>query len=535
VEEFKLVPIGRILESQTNPRKNFRDMEDLTKSIEENGVLVPLLVREKDGFYEIIAGARRYRAALEACCLELPVIVKEVTDDQALEIQVLENLQRVDVHPLEEAMGYKALLDRPGYDVTAVAAKVGKSESYIYQRIKLTELIQPAQDAFLEDKITAGHALLIARLQPDDQVKALEYCFDEGYHGYRNEPEVFLIPVRELATWIEETIHLNLGNAPFKPTDDKLIPDVGSCVECHKRTGFVPALFPDIKDKDTCTDRACYENKIQAHIEKTIAKAEKKRQDLARVSASWNCDDKSVLTQRDYHLIEGKEDACEHSRKGIVVDGYGGRGRIIEICTDPECKVHAKAAQSTGSSDWEKKQKEAEARRKKEAAIRQRIFEAIAVKAKDEPWDRRDWELLANTLLDLLGPDKLKIIADFHGWQGDKQTDSGHLIVSQIPSLSSQDLFTLIIELCIVRHVHVPSWGDPKRPEILNTVAARFGVDVKEIEKPAKGKKKTKSASSETKPKKSKTKASKPAQEWPASCDDCVNTDNQECAGCPNA
>ncbi len=208
MNEFQIVPIGKIVESSTNPRRRFSEqgMLDLTESVRKHGVLVPLLVRPVNGHldsqsrtslairgtecpsYEIIAGARRFRAAKAAELGEIPVRVKEISDTEALELQILENLQREDVHPLEEALGYQALMERAGYEVAAIAAKVAKSESYVYQRLKLAELIEPAKDAFLEDRITAGHAILIARLQAADQEKALEACFQDRWgYGYQGD------------------------------------------------------------------------------------------------------------------------------------------------------------------------------------------------------------------------------------------------------------------------------------------------------------------------------------------------------------
>lgn len=113
-QEFQIVPIDNVVESSTNPRRRFsqQGMQDLTDSVRKHGVLVPLLVRPIDGHFEIIAGARRFRAAKAAELEELPVRVKEIGDSEALELQILENLQREDIHPLEEAFGFKVLFER---------------------------------------------------------------------------------------------------------------------------------------------------------------------------------------------------------------------------------------------------------------------------------------------------------------------------------------------------------------------------------------------------------------------------------------
>ena len=120
---------------------------------------------------------------------EIPVRIGAFTDEEALEIQIIENIQRADVHPFEEAQGFRALLDREGadYSIEKIAAKTGKAASFIAKRLKLLDLTQPAADAFTAGHIGVEHALLIAKLAPEMQEKALAHCFD-GYFA-ANESE----------------------------------------------------------------------------------------------------------------------------------------------------------------------------------------------------------------------------------------------------------------------------------------------------------------------------------------------------------
>ena len=127
----------------------------------------PLLVRELEASkFEVVAGARRLRAARIAELDSIPVRVVKLTDAEAIEAQVVENLQREDTHPLEETLGFKSLLElgEPAYTIVNIAARAGKSEAYVYGRIKLADLIPPVAEGFLKDQITIGHALLIAEL-----------------------------------------------------------------------------------------------------------------------------------------------------------------------------------------------------------------------------------------------------------------------------------------------------------------------------------------------------------------------------------
>jgi len=122
-------------------------------------------------------------------------------------------------------------------------------------------------EAFLKDEITIGHALLIAKLPAAQQQEAFAAAF-RGMWTSEGNSQV-LIPVRELAVWIESNILLQLASAPFDKQDDKLVPEAGSCANCPKRTGFNKLLFADVR-KDSCTDPQCFRSKIDAHVAKTL-------------------------------------------------------------------------------------------------------------------------------------------------------------------------------------------------------------------------------------------------------------------------
>lgn len=139
--EYVTLPLDRIRESQTNPRQRFDDLEELAASIRTHGLLQPILVRPVLKDFELVVGARRLRAARLAGLSSVPAQVKPLDDRSAREVQIIENLQRQDVHPLEEADGYKALLESaPSCTIDEIAAKVGKSKAYVYQRLSLTRL-----------------------------------------------------------------------------------------------------------------------------------------------------------------------------------------------------------------------------------------------------------------------------------------------------------------------------------------------------------------------------------------------------------
>ena len=143
--EFRELPLALLTESPTNPRRSFDEafLNELAATIRTNGVLSPLLVRPKnERSFEIVFGAQRYRAAQIAEVATVPVRIKNMTDAEVLEAQLIENLQRRDVHPMEEANGFRALLslEEPKYSIEQISARTGKTPAYIAARLKLTEL-----------------------------------------------------------------------------------------------------------------------------------------------------------------------------------------------------------------------------------------------------------------------------------------------------------------------------------------------------------------------------------------------------------
>ena len=153
VSSIQDVPLATIRESKTNPRRFFDEakLAELADNIKQHGVLQPILLRPLpdggSGTYELVAGTRRYRASKLAKRESIPATVRELTDAQALELQVIENVQRVDVHPLDEAQGYAALIElQPdAYTVETIAARVGRSPAYVNGRLRLIQLIAEAK------------------------------------------------------------------------------------------------------------------------------------------------------------------------------------------------------------------------------------------------------------------------------------------------------------------------------------------------------------------------------------------------------
>lgn len=298
---YQDLAVAAIEASPTNPRKTFdaKKLEELTESVKQHGVLEPVLVRphpKKRGRYELIAGERRWRASKAAKVATIPAIVKDLDDLTTLEVQVVENLQREDIHPLEEAEGYEALKSKHGFTPEQLAAKVGKSKAYIYARLKLCALSPDAREVFMGGELDASTALLVARIPvPELQVQALKEIMtggewlreeddedqDDGLgpedeEGYDDSERRAPMSYRRAAEHVRMNYMLRLDRAPF---DVKQIyfcnPQGGAvspCGECPKRTGSQPELFGDVSN-DSCTDPGCFNAKRDAHAREIADKA----------------------------------------------------------------------------------------------------------------------------------------------------------------------------------------------------------------------------------------------------------------------
>ena len=154
------LPIERLVPNQNQPRKNFSEdeLKSLASSISETGIIQPILVRKNNSFYEIVAGERRWRAAQLAKIHEVPVLIKELTNEEVVKISIVENIQRVDLNPIEEANSYHQLIRDFGYTQEKVSSSLGKSRSYIANSLRLLSLPKSIIKFLEEGKLTSGHA-----------------------------------------------------------------------------------------------------------------------------------------------------------------------------------------------------------------------------------------------------------------------------------------------------------------------------------------------------------------------------------------
>ena len=423
--EYVNVPLADLVESSTNPRKTFDNerLEELAGSIRCKGVLSPLLARKVNGHFEIVSGARRYRAAQRAGLQEVPVRIVAPNDEEALETQIIENIQRVDVHPFEEAQGFRALLEREGagYTVEKIAAKTGKASAHVAKRLRLLDLIPTVADAFAARRIGIEHALLIAKLAADVQEEALRHCFD-GYYA-ANDAERSLVPVSRLQAWIEQNVYLRLKSVPFSKEDETLVPEAGSCANCPKRTGFNTLLFSEVRE-DSCVDAACFNRKLDAHIAQRVTKMP----NLVMISENYDTTGETpILARRTYVEVvtrkkkgreaRPEEKLCAHLTPAIHADGMD-KGRLVKICADPKCKIHfgERQQQEKQRLRWKAEKTAANRKAKQTLAFRHRLLAEVLKRVKPQ-LATEELRLVTRFVLSSLSYELACCVAKRHCWQ----------------------------------------------------------------------------------------------------------------------
>lgn len=252
-----VVALTAIQIGKSNPRKVFDEeaIKELSESIKIKGVIQPILLRptKKEGAYELVCGERRYRASLLAGKTDIPAYIRDLNDEEALEAQITENLQRKDVHPMEEAFAFKQLLEK--HTVEEVAARVGKKDYFIRQRMKLNDLTEDWQKVFYKNAVQVSDALKIAAFPADVQ--------KELYKQIGGRSSI------QLDNWTINRMQGKLSTAPFDIKDTGLNKKMGACTACSFNSGFA-SLFPDSAANPICSNLGCFRTKCDNHFEKEL-------------------------------------------------------------------------------------------------------------------------------------------------------------------------------------------------------------------------------------------------------------------------
>lgn len=278
MQTIEYISTGDIRSSELNPRKTFDEnsIAELSKSITEVGILQPIILRLshfKKGLesYELVCGERRWRAAKQVGLETVPAIVRELKDQEALDLMITENLQRKDVSPLEEAEAFQNLITHRKYDIPTLVTRFGKSEYYIRHRLKLNDLIPEFKNLLNQDVIGLGHATEICKLQAKDQKELYNNSYSEenrSKHWWTG------FTIKQLKSNIEREFTLKLEEAPFSLDDKTLDKKAGPCTSCPKNTASNLILFPDSPSTGVCLDRSCFKRKSDIHFDRELKRVQ---------------------------------------------------------------------------------------------------------------------------------------------------------------------------------------------------------------------------------------------------------------------
>lgn len=500
---FGDIPLACIRASKTNPRKIFNetDLNDLAKSIKTQGVAQPILVRPIeviDGvtYFEIVAGERRFRASKLAEMPTVPAIVRELSNQAAYEIQVLENLQRVDLHPLEEAEGFEVMMSEYKVSADELAEKVGKSKAYIYASLKLCALESYPRKLFYDGLLTKSTALLVARIPVRAHQEKCAKEITSTHHG--------VMSTRAAAEHIERAYMLHLKKADFKPSDPDLFKEAGSCTACPKRTGNQPHVFSDV-NADVCTDSMCYHQKASLQVirikqlatangQTVISGAAAKK--IMPYSNSGSMEGGYVdidapnykdPKHRSYRQILGKDmpvtTMLDNPHKAAIVEVV----RLAEIAPLMKAKGAAAPQADNDAEKARQREKEQEAKAKLEREYRLRLFTDIHHSTLMLNLVDLDLRLIALQLYDDLPGNTIpkKQVMSLIGWTEemfgwpDRRAKVRAAIDALTPAALNQ--FIRACALCRDLDVNVYTATKDDVPANLLAFAVRAKVDAKKI------------------------------------------------------
>jgi ParB/RepB/Spo0J family partition protein len=497
------IPLASITLSGTNPRRTFDEaaLAELTESVRAHGILQPVLVRPVQDGFELIAGHRRLRAAEAAGLDRIPALVRDLDDRQSLEAQVVENLQREDLHPLEEADGYRRLVADHGYTVAELATKVSRSQSYIYGRIRLAEIPERAKELYRLGRLTLSTAQLVSRVH--DATAAVEFAevIAEGERRWTEHNDEVWVPLdyQDALAHLQRKVLLRLDQASWDLDDAGLVQEAGACTACPKRTGNQPMLF-GADALDSCTDRSCWWQKATAAYDRKLASTAARpatREELKKVTLGG---DYSPWRARDAGLVE-LDEVCPGAprkkslRKLLGKDSPGAvlvqdpqTGRTIELVERAAAeqvlaqkyewaRTTAKAQKATLDPVAAKLRKDAsiagEAKRRAWARVAEWAELTLLFHSPETPDCLAGWRLVAAGLVDAIWTDTAKAVAARRGLKPPKGVTPAAELKREIRELPADQAVGVVVELIVAR-----SFG-----EEVGQLLEMAGCDLKAIEK----------------------------------------------------
>lgn len=470
------VALAQIVLSKTNPRKSFdKDADaELISSIKLHGVIQPIVIRPIRGSatgYELVCGERRYRASQAAGKQSIPAIVRNLSDEEALEVQIIENLQRKDVTAIEESAGYVALFaamqkEQPKVPrqalIDQIAKRIGRSVRYVYARMKLDELIPELKADLAAGSIQPSHCDELVRLCAKDQkdFRSTHLYTNSFGDPAAHDPRVgFANSVRHVKQQIEGLYQNSLKKAPFPTEDAKLIPAAGACGTCIKNSLNSPLVDAN-KDKPMCMDRACFAEKRAAFVRLDAVKLQVKPgvpMTPLKVTTQHSLPyrrDKSAdkpLVRSQWKTAQSASE-CPHVQPAMVMDvsALHDEAKTAKlVCVDQKCKVHfgpKEESSSRGSArdDHEPKLTLEQTREQHLSRFKSAVEQAV----------REEAARRAFATVDKLGETELRILVDHFDDYG---SDIDFLGLGE--NLKASDLPRAVMAYCFAEMVEYDHQG----------------------------------------------------------------------------
>jgi ParB family chromosome partitioning protein len=506
-EQIFHIPLTDIQLSKTNPRSEIDEQElgELAADIRASRVQEPVLVRPLKGGkakYELVFGERRFKASVLANKETIPTMVRELTDDEAQDAQITENLQRANLHPLDDAAVFQTLYDKHFKEtrrhddaIAQVAARVHKKPDHVARFLKFNDLVAAAKTAFRKNQILLGHAFELSRLREDEQKTAVQWMLGNQKEAKTEKgwAKQHIMPsVQELKLWVREHLFLDLSKAPFDTTDATLNPKMGACANCKFRSGNQPALFGDVGKGDICTVPSCWDTKRNATItnQATAVAQELGVETVLKVGlgyASWNSAKVPVDVYIEYgsdaRLVnEGQE--CKSTKPGLVtwIGQSVGSGRLkvgdkVRVC--PKASSCAKHQHADSRADRPKKSYEEMAttrisnlRKEVPQRVRAALVRAVIQAAQKErrslsTSDKTKFALVARQMHQDLFFDRHRDLCTLMGVEPSLDRSKSKNWRGTSASMFNNNPLALMVAMTLMHCYHVGGYdahGDPLKP-----------------------------------------------------------------------
>lgn len=505
----QLIALKRIAPAPWNERKMHNRTKDAETfaSVKEHGVLQSILVRPRHDGYEVVAGSTRYAAAKAAGQTEIPCLIRQLTDQEVVELQLEENGKRDDVHPLDEADALRRLHEEFHVSPEEIGTRVGKGRTWVYSRIQLCKLGAPARTAFLKGKLDASAALLLARItDPEQQKKATADL--TRVDQYSGAPMSY----RKAAEYVQTNYMLKLDGCGFAIADAQLVPTAGPCSSCAKRTGNQRELFSDVKSPDVCTDVKCFKAKQEATWVQRAAAAEAAGQAVLpaeqakRVFDSYGHDE--VSDRAAYVDLDAKEWVGSKQQPWRQI--LGKAAPAATLARDPKGKVHELVPRAAVAAVLKEKGKKVgygefgdapgrglDAREKRAREEQKRRYEiarltlaAVATAAAKAPVTLAFWRFLLEGFLEGSWRDTLVDVIKRRQLESIKQRncnslDTGATLRRAAAAATEPELRALIVEIIASRFACSTYSNEPG--QLLVKACELLGLDRKQLAADARG------------------------------------------------